>query len=199
MTKYHPKTMPFAAFIKNVAPAAVEIDADELNEELCQRFHAVGIKVQAKVLGEKWDNPRVWKQVIDAGADWLQTDDPAGILFYNARRTLGTFPVKIAGIAAQIVMLLKTRCPRYAQPLESVSISPRSTSARHGMESTSSCMTARSTGPRRRKGTSATLTFEEATKLSAGIWFGKPFRETRAILRRLIDVARRQDGDLPRR
>ena len=96
MTKYRPMTMPFKAFVENVAPAAVEIDADEVTAELCQRFHAAGIKVQVKVLGEKWDNPEVWGPVIDAGIDWIQTDAPAGLLFFNARRRLGTFPVKIA-------------------------------------------------------------------------------------------------------
>ena len=89
MTKYRPMTMPFKAFVENVAPAAVEIDADEVTAELCQRFHAAGIKVQAKVLGEKWDNPEVWGPVIDAGIDWIQTDAPAGLLFFNARRRLG--------------------------------------------------------------------------------------------------------------
>ena len=179
MTKYHPKTMPFAAFIKNVAPAAVEIDADELNEELCQRFHAVGIKVQAKVLGEKWDNPRVWKQVIDAGADWLQTDDPAGILFYNARRTLGTFPVKIAAHRGANRYAPENTLPAIRAAarigVDFAEIDIRTTrDGKHVLLHDGSLN--RTT---QAKGNVRALTFEEATKLSAGIWFGKPFRETR--------------------
>jgi len=48
---------------------------------LCQRFHTAGIKVQAKVLGESWDNPTTWKQVIDAGVDWLQPMTRPGFCF----------------------------------------------------------------------------------------------------------------------
>jgi glycerophosphoryl diester phosphodiesterase len=96
MSKYRPKTMHFAAFVEKVAPAAVEIDASDVTPELCQKFHAAGIKVQAKVLGPNWDNAAVWALAIDAGADWLQTDAPAALLFFNARRRFGSFPVKIA-------------------------------------------------------------------------------------------------------
>ncbi len=179
MTKYRPKTMPLAAFIKNVAPAAVEIDADELNAELCQRFHAVGIKVQAKVLGEKWDNPRIWGYVIDAGADWLQTDDPAGILFFNARRTLGTFPVKIAAHRG---------ASRYAPEN---TLSAIRAAARIGVDFAEIDVRTTRDGKyvllhdgtlnrtTQGKGSVREMMFEEATRLSAGIWFGKPFRETR--------------------
>lgn len=96
MSKYRPKTMDFDAFVGKVAPAAVEIDADDITPELCQKFHAAGIKVQAKVLGQEWDNPSYWASAIDAGVDWLQTDAPAALLFFNARRSMGSFPVKIA-------------------------------------------------------------------------------------------------------
>ena len=187
MTKYRPKTMPFTAFIKDVVPAAVEIDAGELTAELCQRFHSVGIKVQAKVLGEKWDNPKVWGHVIDMGADWLQTDDPAGILFSHRPSNARHFPAKIAvHPRRRIVMLLKRRCPRYAQPLESGSILPRSTSARHGMENTSLSCTARSTGPRRGKGVSAKYVRGSDKAVRGICGFGKHFRDNSlpAVLRR---------------
>ena len=96
MTAYRPKTMAFESFVQDVGPAAVEINAEDVTAELCQKFHAAGIKVEANVLAEKWNNPGAWGQVIDAGADWLQTDDPASLLFFNAHRRLGDFPVKIA-------------------------------------------------------------------------------------------------------
>jgi len=179
MTKYHPKTMPFLAFVQNVAPAAVEIDADELNAELCRQFHAVGIKVQAKVLGEKWDNPRVWGQVIAAGVDWLQTDDPAGILFFNARRTLGSFPVKISAHRGANRYAPENTLPaiRAAARLgvDFAEIDIRTTrDGKHVLLHDGTL--ARTTEG---KGSIREMTFEKATTFSAGIWFGKPFRETR--------------------
>lgn len=96
MAKFRPKTMEFEAFVREVDPDAVEIDADDVTADWCRRFHARGIKVQAKVLGPDWDNPATWTKVIEAGVDWLQTDDPAGVRFTDVRRRLKTFPVKIA-------------------------------------------------------------------------------------------------------
>ncbi len=178
MTKYRPNSMHFAVFIQNVAPAAVEIDADELNAELCRQFHAVGIKVQAKVLGEKWDNPEVWGRVMAAGVDWLQTDDPGGLLFFNARQMLGTFRVKIAAHRG---------ANRYAPENTVPAIR---TAARLGVDFAE--IDIRTTRDEKQvllhdgtlnrtmeaKGQIREMTFEEATTLSAGIWFGKPFRET---------------------
>ncbi|MCA9192819.1 MAG: glycerophosphodiester phosphodiesterase family protein [Planctomycetales bacterium] len=96
MTKYRPESMSFESFVERIAPAVAEIDADRVTSELCRKFHSKGIKVQAKTVGGQRDTADTWGAVIDAGVDWLQTDDPAGLLFFNARRQLGEFPVKIA-------------------------------------------------------------------------------------------------------
>jgi glycerophosphoryl diester phosphodiesterase len=179
MTKYHPQTMPFAAFVQDVAPAAVEIDADVLTPEICQQFHAVGIKVQAKVLGEKWDTPSVWEQVITAGADWLQTADPAGVLFFNARRTLGTFPVKIAAHRGANRYAPENTLPaiRTAARLgvDFAEIDIRTTRDGKHVLLHDATLDRTTDG----KGSIRGIAFEEATMLSAGTWFGKPFRETR--------------------
>jgi len=58
---------------------AVEIDAPEVAAEVCQAFHTLGIKVQAKNLGD-WDRPEYWAKAIAAGADWIQTDLPEEVL-----------------------------------------------------------------------------------------------------------------------
>jgi glycerophosphoryl diester phosphodiesterase len=179
MSKYRPQTMPFASFVQTVAPAAVEIDAGELTAALCRQFHSVGIKVQAKVLGEEWDMPKVWGQVIDAGADWLQTDDPAGILFWSARRTLGAFPVKIAAHRG---------ANRYAPENTSPAIDA---AARLGLDFAEIDIRTTRDGKHillhdgtfnrttEGKGSVREMTFEQATGLSAGIWFGEPFRRAR--------------------
>ena len=179
MTKYRP-TMDFDAFIKNVAPAAVEIDAPDVTAELCQRFHAAGIKVQAKVLGENWDNPTVWERVIDAGVDWLQTDDPAGILFFNARRRLGKFPVMISchrganHYAPENTLPAIREAARLGADFAEIDI--RTTRDGQTILMHDGTVNRTTEG----KGSVRNLTFEETTALSAGAWFGgKQFRETR--------------------
>ncbi len=42
MTRFQPRTMNFDPFVKEVAPAAVEMDADEMTAEWCRAFHAKG-------------------------------------------------------------------------------------------------------------------------------------------------------------
>jgi glycerophosphoryl diester phosphodiesterase len=178
MTKYRPDSMSFATFVQDVAPAAVEIDADELNAELCRQFHAVGIKVQAKVLGEKWDRPEVWERVIAAGVDWLQTDDPGGLLFFNARRTFGAFPVKIAAhrganrYAPENTVPAIRSAARLGVDFAEIDIRTTRDEKHVLLHDGTLNRTTEGTGSVR------DMTFEEATKLSAGIWFGKPFRET---------------------
>jgi glycerophosphoryl diester phosphodiesterase len=96
MTKYRPHAMPLEEFIGKVDPAAVEVDADDVSAELCSSFHSRGIKVQAKVLGIAWDRPKVWTKMIDAGVDWLQTDEPAVLRMTEVRRRIKNFPIQIA-------------------------------------------------------------------------------------------------------
>ena len=48
----------------------VEIDANEITTEICQAFHARGVKVETKNLGD-WDRPTFWEKARAAGADWI--------------------------------------------------------------------------------------------------------------------------------
>jgi glycerophosphoryl diester phosphodiesterase len=179
MTKYRP-TMDIDKFIKDVAPAAVEMDAPDITAELCRRFHAAGIKVQAKVLGENWDNPTVWERVIDAGVDWLQTDDPAGILFFHARRRLGTFPVMISyhrganRYAPENTLPAIREAARLGADFAEIDI--RTTKDGRTILMHDGTVNRTTDG----KGAVRDLTFEEATALNAGVRFGgEQFRETR--------------------
>jgi glycerophosphoryl diester phosphodiesterase len=95
MAKYRPK-MDFDAFLRDVAAQAVEVDAEDVTTDLCKKFHTAGVIVQANVLGAKWDNVGSWPKMIAAGVDWLQTDDPAGVLSAAARTRLANWPVMIA-------------------------------------------------------------------------------------------------------
>jgi glycerophosphoryl diester phosphodiesterase len=179
MTKYRP-TMDVDVFIKSVAPAAVEIDAPDVTAALCRRFHSAGIKVQAKVLGDNWDSPKVWKRVVEAGVDWLQTDDPAGFLFFDARRRLGTFPVMISchrganRYAPENTLPAIHEAARLGADFAEIDI--RTTRDGQSILMHDGTVNRTTQG----KGSVRDLTFKETTALSAGRWFGgKQFRETR--------------------
>ena len=75
--------------------AAVEVDAPDLTAQISQAFQHAGVKVQAKVLGA-WDRPELWEKVMDAGADWLQTDVPEEVLAHALWRRLPKRPVQIS-------------------------------------------------------------------------------------------------------
>lgn len=94
MPKWHPP-LGFGKWLDDLRPAAVEIDADETTPEICREFHARGIKVQAKVLGE-WDNRKFWDKALSDGVDYLQTDLPEEIVAHVMDRQLKPRPVRIA-------------------------------------------------------------------------------------------------------
>lgn len=96
MAKFRPKDSAIDEFIARVNPMAVEVDAGDVSKELCEQFHKRGIKVQAQVLGHDVDVPSTWNRMIEFGVDWLQTDDPVGIRFADARRRISKFPVQFA-------------------------------------------------------------------------------------------------------
>ncbi len=179
MTKYRPST-PFDSFVSDVSPAAVEIDADHVTKELCEKFHAAGIKVQAKVLGEKWDNPEVWRKVIDAGVDWLQTDHPAGILFLNARLRLGGgLPVKIACHRGASRYAPENTIPAIREAVslgaDFVEIDIQTTQDKQTVLMHDGTVNRTTNG----SGRVIDLTFESVNGWSAGTWFGKPYAQVR--------------------
>ena len=58
-------------------------------------FHALGIKVQTKTLGE-WDGPEFWAKAIAAGTDWIQTDLPEEVLAHALCQRVKTRPVRFS-------------------------------------------------------------------------------------------------------
>ncbi len=94
MPKWRPQ-FGLDGWIARWHPDAVEIDADQLTPEICRAFHAAHVKVQAKVLGQS-DRPEVWDRMLDAGADFLQTDLPENILAHRFWQKLAHRPVQIS-------------------------------------------------------------------------------------------------------
>jgi glycerophosphoryl diester phosphodiesterase len=95
MVKWRPGVQ-LDEWLTELKPNAVEIDAGDVTAAFCRDFHRHGIKVQAKVLGQRWDNPEVWQRVATAGVDWVQTDRPLEFLFHDVRRRHPKWPVQIA-------------------------------------------------------------------------------------------------------
>lgn len=74
---------------------AVEVNADEITEDVCRRFHGLGVKVQIKCL-DQWDNPNFWQKSIAAGADWIQTDLPEEVRAFDLWRRVAQRPVRFS-------------------------------------------------------------------------------------------------------
>jgi glycerophosphoryl diester phosphodiesterase len=179
MTKFRPRTMDFEVFVKEIDPAAVEIDADEVTREICQAFHERGVKVQAKVLGADWDNPATWTKMIEAGVDWLQTDDPVGVRFTEVRRRIGKFPVQIACHRGANRYAPENTIPAIHAAVglgaDYIEIDLRTT--KDGRVFLMHDRTVnRTTGG---NGPVSDMTAEDVVRLDAGAWFGKPFTGTR--------------------
>jgi glycerophosphoryl diester phosphodiesterase len=179
MTKYRPKTSTIEAFLKQIQPAAVEVDAEDVTAELCNSFHARGIKVQAKVLGDKWDNATVWGKMLDAQVDWLQTDDPVGLRFTEVRRRIPNFPVKISyhrgacRYAPENTLASIEKAA--ALGADYIEIDIRPTKDGKYMLLHDRTLDRTTTG----KGAIRDAMFDDVAKLSAGEWFGRPFKDVR--------------------
>lgn len=94
MAKWHPD-IDALPWINSNHLAAVEIDASEITPEITRTFHELGVKVEAKVLGE-WDQPDYWNRSARAGADWLQTDAPEEVLSHALWQRVKTRPVRFS-------------------------------------------------------------------------------------------------------
>jgi glycerophosphoryl diester phosphodiesterase len=178
MAKYRARS-PLAAFLRDVRPDVVEIDADEVTAELCRRFHAAGIKVEAKVLGAKWDNPEVWGRAVRAGTDWLQTDDPAGLRVWEVRRRIPKWPVRIAHHRGANRYAPENTLPAVGKAVAlgadyvELDIRPTADGAYVLLHDRTLNRTTTGKGPVRE------IARAELKKLDAGRWFGKPFAGTR--------------------
>jgi glycerophosphoryl diester phosphodiesterase len=175
MVKCRPKMTVIDTFLQQLTPAAVEVDAEEITPEVCTAFHGHGVRVEAKVLGEKRDNAAVWGRLFEAGVDWVQTDNPAGVRFAEVRRRIPRFPVQISYHRGACRYAPENTIASIEQAAalgaDYIEVDIRPTSEGRYMLLHDSTLD-RTTGVKKpiRK-----APFEEVVKLSAGSWFGRPF------------------------
>jgi glycerophosphoryl diester phosphodiesterase len=178
MTKYG-LSMDFDAFLRDVAPDAVEVDAADVTYELCNKLHAAGVVVQAMVLGAAWDNPETWRKMIAAGVDWLQTDDPAGVLMTAARTRISRWPVMVAHHRGANHYAPENTLPAIktavALGADFVEIDIRTTKDGQYVLMHDATVNRTTDGT----GRVSDLTLAQIRALDAGAWFGKPFSGTR--------------------
>jgi glycerophosphoryl diester phosphodiesterase len=137
------------------------------------------VKVQAKVLGAKWDNPKGWGRVVKAGVDWVQTDDPAGFRTWDVRKRFPRWPVKIAlhrganRYAPENTLPAIRNAVQLGADYVEFDIRPTRDGAYVLLHDRTLNRTTTGKGPL------AKLTRAELDRLDAGRWFGKPLAGTR--------------------
>jgi len=156
--------------------AAVEIDPPDLTRAVADAFHHVGIKVQAKVLGD-WDQPEVWERVIAAGADWLQTDLPEEILAQALWRRVPKRPVAISLHRGANRYAPENTVPAFAKAIrlgvDFVEFDVRTTSDGKFYLLHDSTLDGKTDG----HGPIAKAPSSGVAALSAGVKFGRPFAQ----------------------
>lgn len=178
MTKWRPPMGDPAAFAARHSLAAVEIDADDITEEIVVQFKKSGVKTQAKVLGERWDNPTTWRRVTAAGAEWLQTDKPLEMLTTKLRDEHPQWPVKVAYHRGASRYAPENSIPaiQLAAILRAdfIEIDIRTTKDGKHFLLHDGTLNRTTNG----KGLFRDSTAESLVQLDAGAWFGKPYSGT---------------------
>ena len=177
MPKWHPP-IGFGAWLDELRPAAVEIDADETTPEICREFHARGIKVQAKVLSE-WDTPKFWDKVLADGVDYLQTDLPEEIIAHVMDQQLKPRSVRVAchrgasRYAAENTLPAFAKAYRLHADFVEFDVRPSRDGKYYLLHDKQLDRTTTGKGPIN------DATSELVDGLDAGRWFGRPFVGTR--------------------
>ncbi|MBX9791158.1 MAG: glycerophosphodiester phosphodiesterase family protein [Pirellulales bacterium] len=165
-------------FVRQHQPTAVEIDAADVSTEACQEFHGVGVKVQAKTLGDD-DRPDVWERVLSTGVDFLQTDRAEELLAFRLRELRQRTPVKIAfhrgakRYAPENTLAALEKA--IALGADFVEFDVRLTSDKQAVLLHDATLDRTTNG----LGPVAALALADVQKLDAGSWFGQPFANAR--------------------
>jgi glycerophosphoryl diester phosphodiesterase len=178
-----------AQWVEDVRVHAVEIDAADVTAAACGAFRRLGIKVEAKTLGDD-DRPEVWDRVASAGVDWVQTDRPEEILARRALKVIGPGHVRVAHHRGAGHYAPENTLASLGKALvlgaDYVEFDIRTT--RDGafvlLHDGTLDRTTSGRGPVRQR------TAAEVAALDAGSWFGRPFAGTRVpTLDAFLDAA----------
>ena len=177
MLKWRPSDA-IEAFFRQHQPTAVEIDAADVSAEACARFHDLGVKVQAKTLGDL-DRRDIWDAVLAAGVDFIQTDRAEELLAFQLRVLREHIPIKIA-----LHRGAKRYAPENTLPALEKAIGLGADFVEFDVRLTSDeePVLMHDAGLERTTGTLvpvAAMSLAEVQKLDAGRWFGRPFIATR--------------------
>lgn len=177
MLKWRPSEA-IEAFVQQHQPAAVEIDAADVTPEACTRFHELGVKVQAKTLGDL-DRRDIWDTVLAAGVDFIQTDRAEELLAFRLRALRKHAPVKIALHRGAKRYAPENTLPALEKAIglgaDFVEFDVRLTSDKQPVLLHDAALD-RTTDA---QGPVAALSLVDVQKLDAGSWFGRPFTGTR--------------------
>jgi len=179
MTKWLPVMGDPAIFAKKHGLAAVEINADDITPETVRLFKNAGVKTQAKVLGDKWDNPTTWRKVISAGTEWIQTDMPLQVLTLATRDRHPAWPIKVAYHRGANRYAPENTLPaiQLASELRADYIEIDIRTTKDGkFYLMHDRMIGRTTGGR---GLITDLLSSDLNKMDAGSWFGKSYTGTK--------------------
>jgi len=173
MAKWRPTTGP-PLWAQSNHLNAVEIDADSITSEICQAFHALGIKVETKNLGD-WDCVQYWDRAMAAGADWIQTDLPEELLAHALWQRIKTRPVRFSLHRGANRYAPENTLPAFEKAIrlgaDFVEFDVRTTSDGKFYLLHDSSLDGRTDG----HGPIATTPSTVITGLSAGVKFGRPY------------------------
>ncbi len=173
MTKWHPVD-GFGGWVDSLKPDAVEIDANEIIPSIVESFHRLGIKVQAKTLGD-WDTPDFWDKTLNAGADWIQTDLAEEIIARVFKQRMPRRPALVSFHRGANHYAPENTLPAFVRAgrlgADYVEFDVRTTSDGKFFLLHDGRLDRTTNG----KGPITDATAEQAAKLDAGGWFGLPF------------------------
>lgn len=171
--------------------AVIEIDPERAAPELLAAARERGIRTQIKALGAH-DTPGHWERFIELGADYIQTDDPAGVqAVYHRRVMRGGRPCMVSAHRGACLERPENTRSAIGKAIqlgcEFVEIDARTGADGRLviMHDSTALRTAGLDEPVRN------LTLSRLRELSAGRWFGKPYEgETVLTLEEVIEQTR---------
>lgn len=174
MPKWNPE-LAIEAFVDDFHPDVVEIDVDVVSCEVCEAFHARGVEVQAKVLGE-WDAEEYWERGWEAGVDYFQTDRPGELLAHALQRRLPQRPVQFSAHRGALRYAPENTFPAFetarALGADYIEIDIRTTRDGGPFLLHDAALDRTTNG----RGLISRATAAEVRSLDAGAWFGRLFR-----------------------